>query len=87
MRRVMALLAGLAILLMSGAVFGQADTSEEESKFYDFDEMVVDGKLKVPNEMKVDPHKEVDFEPLTDLKGEKELMLKVHETTDADSLR
>jgi hypothetical protein len=87
MRRVMALLAGLAILLMSGAVFGQAEDSEEKSKFYDFDEMNLKGERVMPPGSDFTSKEEARFERLSDLKGEKELMLKVHETTDDAALK
>ena len=86
MRRVMALLAGLAILLMSGAVFGQADDSDEKSEFYDFDEMEVTGDPVTPSGDKYDSKEEARFERLSDLKEDKHLMFKVYETTDDAAL-
>ncbi|GEM_PF-4579926 len=87
MRRLMALSTGLVILLLSTGVFAQADESEENSEFVEFDHMVVEGEIQVPEGMKYDTPEEADFEPLSNLREQKELMYKVHETTDSEALK
>lgn len=87
MRRLMALSAGLIIVLLSTGAFAQADESEEKSELVEFEYMVVEGEIQVPEGMKSTGRDGAEFDRLLDLKKEKDLMFKVHETTDSDALK
>ncbi|MFP4599329.1 MAG: hypothetical protein ACLFVJ_13810 [Persicimonas sp.] len=84
MRKIIGLLVVLAFVLTSASVFAQ-DGGEDRSKFYDFDDMLVDGQLKTPDMIKMDGKGEAKFERLLDIK--KSFMPKIKESTEEAALQ
>ncbi|MFW5966405.1 MAG: hypothetical protein ACOCV2_02750 [Persicimonas sp.] len=95
MRRVIVALVVLVFSLSSASVFAQDMTDEggggdggddgERSKFYDFDDMLVDGQLKEPDMVDMDAQGEAQFERLLDLK--KSFMPKIKESGEEAALQ
>ena len=84
MRRILSTLVVLAILAFSGAAFAQ-DDGGQKSKFYDFDDMLVDGKLKTPDVQRMDARGQAKFNRLLSLK--KSFLKKVQESTEESALK
>lgn len=82
MRRVIGSFAALAVLLSATAAFAQDDV---KTKFYNFDDMLIDGQLKTPDLQRADARDKAKFARLLKLK--KSFMPKVRETAEAQSLQ
>ncbi len=86
MRRFSAILCALAIAMMSASAFAQDDGGgDQKSKFYDFDDMMVDGELKTPDVHRTKARGEAKFQRLLDLK--KSFLPKVQQSTEEDALK
>ena len=82
MRKVLSgLVLGLLVVLGSPAL-AQDDT---RSKFYNFDDMLIDGQLKTPDLMKAEAREKAQFKRLLDLK--KSFIPKVRETAEESALQ
>ncbi|MFB6352282.1 MAG: hypothetical protein ABEN55_13110, partial [Bradymonadaceae bacterium] len=57
----------------------------QKSKFYDFDDMLVDGELKTPDIHRTEARGEAKFERLLELK--KSFLPKVQQSTEEDALK
>jgi hypothetical protein len=84
MRRLTVLLIVLAFVFTSAAAFAQ-DGDGERSKFYDFDDMLVDGQLRTPDMIKNQARGKAQFERLLDLK--KSFVPKIRESTEEAALQ
>ena len=88
MRRFTAVAIGLVIALGSVNAFAQdgggGGGGGEKSKFYDFDDMLVDGELKTPDIQRTEARGEAKFERLLELK--KSFLPKVQQSTEEDAL-
>lgn len=86
MRRFTTVLVAIVIALMSASAFAQdGGGGETKSKFYDFDDMLVDGKLKTPDIHRTEARGQAKFKRLLDLK--KSFLPKVQESTEEDALK
>jgi hypothetical protein len=85
MRRIVTLLIAAAVLLMSAGAFAQDDGGDTKSKFYDFEDMLVDGQIKRPDMERMDVQGNAKFDRLLDLK--KSFLSKVQESTAEGALR
>ncbi len=65
MQRITAVLGFLAIVLITSTTFAQ---DKPKSKFYDFDDMLIDGQLKIPDGMRAEARKKAKFKRLLNLK-------------------
>lgn len=84
MRRAITLLIALSFVLISANAFAQ-DEGETRSKFYNFDDMLVDGQLKTPDLMKTEARGQAQFERLLNLK--KSFLPKIKESTEEAALQ
>ena len=73
-----------AALLASPTVFAQDDGGETRSKFYNFDDMLIDGKFRKPDIMKQKAREKAGFNRLLKLK--KNFLPKVLETSQEQAL-
>ena len=87
MRRISAIMIGVSIALFSFSAFAQdgGDDGGEKSKFYDFDDMLVDGELKTPDIHRSEARGQAKFERLLELK--KSFLPKVQQSTEEDALK
>lgn len=87
MRKLAAAMFALAVVFASGGAFAQDDGGGggEKSKFYDFDDMMVDGELKTPDVERMEARGEAKFKRLLDLK--KSFLPKVQDSTEEDALK
>lgn len=85
MRRMIGLLIVLAFVLSSASAFAQDEGGETRSKFYNFDDMLVDGQLKTPDMIKNQARGKAQFERLLNLK--KSFMPKIKESTEEAALQ
>lgn len=86
MRKIAAMMVGLAVALASASAVAQDDDGGgEKSKFYDFDDMMVDGELKTPDVERMEARGEAKFKRLLDLK--KSFLPKVQDSTEEDALK
>ncbi|QED27299.1 hypothetical protein FRD01_08590 [Microvenator marinus] len=75
-----------ALVLGSLMIAGTAMAQEEpKSKFYDFDDMLIDGQLKTPDLMKAEAREKAQFKRLLSLK--KSFIPKVRETAEEGALQ
>lgn len=84
MRRLFLLSIVATALLFSSSAFAQ-DDGETRSKFYDFDDMLIDGQFKKPDIMKKKARRTAEFKRLLKLK--KDFLPKVIETSEEQALR
>lgn len=84
MRKLTAILIALSFMLISASAFAQ-DEGETRSKFYNFDDMLVDGELKTPDMIKSQARGKAQFERLLDLK--KSFMPKLEESASEEALQ
>lgn len=92
MRRLVTLIAGIALLTLSapavaqdgGGGGGGGEGGDQRSKFYDFGDMVVDGELKTPEVQRADGRGDAKFDRLLDLK--KSFLSKIQESTEEEAL-
>jgi hypothetical protein len=82
MRRLVGLTLVLAITLSASSAFAQEDT---KTKFYDFDDMLIDGQLKTPDLFKTKAREKAKFKRLLDLK--KSFLPKVRESAEERALQ
>lgn len=91
MRQFAAILIGVVIAFGSASAFAQdgdgggGSGDGEKSKFYDFDDMLVDGELKTPDVQRTEARGEAKFERLLELK--KSFLPKVQQSTEEDALK
>ena len=72
-----------ALMLVSPSAFAQDDG--ERAKFYNFDDMLIDGKFKKPDIMKTKAREQAGFKRLSKLK--KNFLPKVQETAQEEALQ
>ncbi len=82
MKRIVSGLALGAMLLTTSLAMAQEET---RSKFYNFDDMLIDGQLKTPDLMKAEAREKAQFKRLLDLK--KSFIPKVRETAEESALQ
>ncbi len=75
----------LTILFTLLALCGNVVADEPKTKFYDFDDLVINGEYKKPQVLYIDSDSQVRFERLLKLK--KNLLIKLRETKRDNSLR
>ena len=75
---------GATALLSPGAAQAQ-DAEEPRTKFYNFDDMLIDGEFKKPDIMKNKAREKAGFKRLVDLK--KNFLPKVIETSQEQALQ
>ena len=86
MRRFTTVLVAIVIALFSLSAFAQdGGDGGTKSKFYDFDDMLVDGELKTPDIHRSEARGQAKFKRLLDLK--KSFLPKVQESTEEDALK
>ncbi len=82
MRRFIGLIVVTAIMMTASVAFAQDDT---KTKFYNFDDMLIDGQIKVPDAMKTEAREKAKFKRLLSLK--KSFLPKVRETAEESALQ
>lgn len=82
MRRVIGFIAVAAVMLTASTALGQDNT---KTKFYNFDDMLIDGEIKVPDAMKNEAREKAKFKRLLSLK--KSFLPKVRETAEESALQ
>ena len=75
----------LTILFTLLALCGNVVADEPKTKFYDFEDLVINGEYKKPQVLYIDSDSQVKFERLLKLK--KNLLIKLRETKRDNSLR
>lgn len=89
MKRFITLLVALIVVAFSGMAFAQDDGGgggeEPRSKFYDFNDMMVDGELQKPKVQRAEARGSAKFERLLDLK--KSFLPKVQQSAKEDALQ
>ena len=75
----------LTILFTLLALCGNVVADEPKTKFYDFDDLVINGEYKKPQVLYIDSDSQVRFERLLKLK--KNFLIKLKETKRDNSLR
>lgn len=85
MHRFVGLLIALAFVFTSAAAFAQDEGGDTRSKFYNFDDMLVDGQLKTPDLIKNQARGKAQFKRLLNLK--KSFMPKIKESTEEAALQ
>ncbi len=83
MQRVATVIGFLAIFLIASTSFAQ--DAPTKSKFYDFDDMLIDGQLKIPDGMRAEARKKAKFKRLLNLK--KSFLSRVRETAGERALQ
>jgi len=69
-------------MMTASVAFAQDDT---KTKFYNFDDMLIDGQIKVPDAMKTEAREKAKFKRLLSLK--KSFLPKVRETAEESALQ
>ena len=88
MKRLLVVLAALVVVGLSGAAFAQdggGGDGETRTKFYDFNDMMVDGELQKPKVQRAEARGSAKFERLLDLK--KSFLPKVQQSAKEDALQ
>ena len=86
MRKIIAVAFAAALMLFSASALAQdSGGGGERSKFYDFNDMLVDGRLKTPDLMKTDARGKAKFNRLLQLK--KSFIPKIRESTGEEALQ
>lgn len=85
MKKMLAMAVFGAALIASPAAFAQDDSGEPRAKFYNFDDMLIDGKFKKPDIMKTKAREKAGFKRLSSLK--KNFLPKVQETSQEQALQ
>ena len=85
MKRIIGMGVVVVILLFSANAFAQDEGGDTKTKFYNFDDMLVDGQLKTPDLMKEQVQGRARFERLLNLK--KSFIPKIQESTEEDALQ
>ena len=73
----------LGVMLFSANAFAQ--DGETKSKFYNFDDMLIDGQLKTPDLLKTQAREKAKFKRLLSLK--KSFLPKIRETAEEQALQ
>ena len=86
MKRFIGVIVVLAVMFFSANAFAQDEGGgDTKTKFYNFDDMLVDGKLKTPDLMKEQVQGRAKFERLLNLK--KSFIPKIQQSTEEDALQ
>lgn len=89
MRKIAAAMVAIAMVFASAGALAQddegGDGGGQKSKFYDFDDMMVDGELKTPDVERMEARGEAKFKRLLELK--KSFLPKVQDSTEEDALK
>lgn len=90
MRKIVAVLVAVFVSFAGISAFAQdegegGDDGETKSKFYDFEDMMVDGELKTPDVERMEARGQAKFKRLLDLK--KSFLPKVQNSTEEDALQ
>lgn len=85
MRGITGLIIVAVFVLFSASAFAQDEGGETRSKFYNFDDMLVDGQLKTPDMIKNQARGKAQFKRLLNLK--KSFMPKIKESTEEAALQ
>jgi len=87
MKRFVTVIAALLVVAFSGAALAQDGGGEDEprSKFYDFNDMMVDGELQKPKVQRSEARGSAKFDRLLDLK--KSFLPKVEQSAKEDALQ
>lgn len=83
MRRWAAFAMAMGMFLASASAFAQDD--DVRSRFYDFDNMLIDGQFATPDMMRHQARERAQFQRLLDLK--KSFLPKIQETTEETALQ
>lgn len=83
MRRMVAAAVAVSLLMIGSSAFAQ--DGEVRSRFYDFDNMLIDGEFKAPDLLKARAREKAEFQRLLDLK--KSFLPKIQESTEENSLQ
>lgn len=84
MRRLVGVVSVAAMVMLSSLAFAQ-DEGETRTKFYNFDDMLIDGQLKTPDLLRQGARDKAKFKRLLELK--KSFLPKVRETAEERSLQ
>lgn len=84
MRRLVGLTVLVALVAIGAPAFGQ-DGGDTKTKFYDFEDMLIDGQLKTPDMLKTQAREKAKFKRLLDLK--KSFLPKVRESAEERALQ
>lgn len=90
MRKIVAILVAVFVSFVGISAFAQdegegGEDGGEKSKFYDFEDMMVDGELKTPDVERMEARGQAKFKRLLDLK--KSFLPKVQNSTEEDALQ
>ena len=83
MRRLVGLMVLVATVALGTPAFGQDEGTR--TKFYDFEDMLIDGELKSPDMLKAQAREKAKFKRLLDLK--KSFLPKVRESAEERALQ
>lgn len=83
MKKLLAAAIVLGAIFLSGSAFAQE--GDTKSKFYDFDDMLIDGQLKTPDLLKTEAREKAKFKRLLSLK--KSFLPKIRETAEEKALQ
>ncbi len=83
MRRILCLM--MVGVLLGAAAPAMAQDGEPKTKFYNFDDMLIDGQLKTPDLLKAQARDKAKFKRLLSLK--KSFLPKVRETAEERALQ
>lgn len=84
MRRLVGLAVLVATIALGSTAYAQ-DTGEPKTKFYDFEDMLIDGQLKTPDLLKSQAREKAKFKRLLDLK--KSFLPKIRESAEERALQ
>lgn len=82
MRRIVGLVVFAVLMTASASAFAQDET---KTKFYDFDDMLIDGQLKSPDILKTKAREKARFKRLLSLK--KSFLPKLRDTAEEQALQ
>ncbi len=85
MRRLIAAGVAVSLLVIGSSAFAQDGDGEVRSRFYDFDNMLIDGEFKAPDLLKARAREKAEFQRLLDLK--KSFLPKIQESTEENALQ
>ena len=85
MPRLIGLIIALVFVASSATAFAQDEGGGERTKFYNFDDMLVDGQLKTPDMIKNQARGKAQFKRLLNLK--KSFMPRIKESTEEAALQ
>ena len=85
MKRLMTLCVVTVVMLWGAAAFAQDGQGETRTRFYNFDDMLIDGEFKKPDIMKEKAREKADFKRLSKLK--KGFLKKLKQTSGEQALQ